>query len=192
MSKNNLSLPLSIESERLFLRPYQHGDGQSFFKMLEDGNREYLDELLGGISKAVDSNETEKWVADLAHDWEIKERFVLGIWDKFNETYYGHIWIEPINWELPHFEIGWFVDKNHQGKGIITEATRRSIKFIFDDLQGQNIRVRVRDHGLYAQRSINIAERCNFRKEGLLRDTVKLDDGSIISEHYFSLLKTEF
>ena len=74
--------------------------------MLDNGNREYLEELLGNISRAVDSSETEKWVVDLANDWELKERFVLGIWDKVSDEYYGQIWIEPINWELPHFEIG--------------------------------------------------------------------------------------
>ncbi|MHA2168671.1 MAG: GNAT family N-acetyltransferase [Candidatus Kariarchaeaceae archaeon] len=191
-SPENLFSPVLLETDRLQLRPYSKGDGKAFYEMLDNNNRMHLHELLGSIAESTDVSQLVEWIASLRQDWDTKRRFVLSIWDKETGVFYGHIWIEPIHREIPHFEIGWFVDMNHQGKGIITEAAKRAIRFIFEDLDGKNIRVRVRDHGPYKDKSINIAKRCNFTKEGFLRDTVKLENGKIIGEHYFSIIQSEF
>lgn len=190
--KNDIQLPTSLESERLFLRPYRDGDEKIILDMLENDNREYLKELLGSITNATDLIEIKKWISSLSNDWDRHNRFILSIWDKDNLTYYGHIWIEPVNWDIPQFEIGWLVDKNFQGRGIVTEAAKRSINFIFHVLQGHKITVRVLGHGLYVDKSIQISKRCGFKREGYLRDTVRLEDGKLINEHYYGLLRNDY
>ncbi len=45
---------------------------------------------------------------------------------KEENLYVGQIWIEPKKWEVPSFEIGYYLDSGHQGKGLATEAARRA------------------------------------------------------------------
>ncbi|MHA1946381.1 MAG: GNAT family N-acetyltransferase [Candidatus Hodarchaeales archaeon] len=56
------------------------------------------------------------------------------------------MWIEPKNWDLFIFEIGWFVVINKQRKGFPTEATHCALKFLFQHLNAQKVIVTVRDH----------------------------------------------
>lgn len=189
---SELEIPDVIETKRFILRPYQEGDGQMFFDMLEHDNRDHLQELLGLVASSDEIEFVEKWICDLGKDWKDHDRFVMGIWSKSTQDFLGHLWIEPMNWDSGHFEIGWFVDKNHQGKGIITEATIRALIFIFNNLNAHKVTVRVRENGPYAMKSKNIAERCGFIYEGLLRETIKLENGDYTSETYYGLLKSEF
>lgn len=187
-----LDIPELMETESFILRRYQEGDGTMFFEMLENDNRDHLKELLGLVAASNEIEFVEKWVCDLGNDWKDHDRFVMGIWRKSTQDLLGHIWIEPINWNNGHFEMGWFVDKNHQGKGIVTEAAQRALIFAFNDLNAHKVTVRIRESGPYVEKSKNIAERCGFVYEGLLRDTVKLESGNFISENYYGLLKSEF
>jgi RimJ/RimL family protein N-acetyltransferase len=147
MSNMRSDFPNRFETEKLKLRPYQDGDERTFLEMLNNGNREYLDELLGPISQTTDINEVKTYLRQLAADWVAKKRFVLSYWLKNSMEYLGHIWIEPKNWDLFIFEIGWFVVINNQGKGFPTEASSCALKFLFQHLYAQKVIVTVRDHG---------------------------------------------
>ncbi|MHA1967814.1 MAG: GNAT family N-acetyltransferase [Candidatus Hodarchaeales archaeon] len=187
--------PNRFETERLKLRPYQDGDDRIFLEMLNKGNREYLDELLGPISQTMDINEVKTYLNQLVTDWFTKKRFVLSYWSKNSIEYLGHIWIEPKNWELFIFEIGWFVVIDKQGKGFPTEATRCALKFLFRHLKAQKVIVTVRDHGEYKVKSIKIAKKCGFIQEGFSRNSVQIFNfkgpGAIVGVYHFGLLRSE-
>jgi RimJ/RimL family protein N-acetyltransferase len=51
----------------------------------------------------------------------------MGIWLKSENKYVGQIWIKPKNWEVPLFEIGWFLDQSYQRREVATEAAQRSL-----------------------------------------------------------------
>jgi RimJ/RimL family protein N-acetyltransferase len=188
---SELKIPTKFETERLILRPYQKGDGNAFYQMLENGNRLYLKESLGSITKASGPSDVETWVTHLSDDWKHRKRFILSVWTRLTEEFKGHIWIEPIDWNIPQFEIGWFVEKYSQGQGIVTEAAMRSLEFLFENLNAHKITVRIRESGPHKEQSKRIAEKCGFTKEGYLRHTVKLEDGTLISENYYGLLKSD-
>ncbi|MFW9897276.1 MAG: GNAT family N-acetyltransferase [Candidatus Thorarchaeota archaeon] len=187
-----IKIPSQFETKRLILRPYRVGDGQAFFDMVENGNRVHLKDILGNITESNDINKIENWIKELASDWNRHNRFVLSYWQKTTQNFLGHIWIEPIDWNLPAFEIGWFIDKNQQGKGYVTEATKKAIDFIFKDLQADNIIVRVRETKPYNIKSKNVAERCGFKKEGFYQDNIKLEDRTLISETHYKMLKEDY
>ncbi len=186
-----LELPSKLETERLIMRPYQAGDGLSFLKMLKR-NKEYLGELLGPITESNDIDEIEIYIRKLAADWIVRNRFILSFWDKTSLKYLGHIWIEPLDWRIPNFELGWFIDKEYQGKGYTTEAAKGALAFIFKNLNANKITVKVREHGQYYKKSKRIAERCGFVKEGKLRNSVRTHfDNLLVNETYYGLLKEE-
>lgn len=189
---NSLKIPTQLNTKHLILRPYRNGDGNSFFEMVENGNREYLREILGYITDSNDVQKIESWIRELASDWDNRNRFVLSYWEKISNKFLGHIWIEPINWKMPLFEIGWFIEKNKQGQGYVTEAIKKALEFIFNNLKAHKVIARIREYGLYYTKSKNVAKRCGFIKEGHLRDSVKLEDGSFVSELYYGMLKEDY
>jgi hypothetical protein len=86
MNKMRSDFPSKFETKYLKLRPYQDGDERIFLEMLNKGNREYLDELLGPISQTTDINEVKTYLGQLAADWVTKKDF-LSYWLKNSFEY---------------------------------------------------------------------------------------------------------
>ena len=190
MHKLLLEIPNRIETERLYLRPYQAGDGAMVYAIGER-NREHLAEYESDnlLNHLKDEQHAEIVVRELAVDWMARKHFFLGIFDKETHRWVGQIYIGPTNWELPEFEIGYVVDVGHQGKGYITEAVKAALCFIFDHLQAQRVRS---DCSETNKRSYRVLERCGFTREGHFRENKRNPDGSFHGDYQYGLLKSEF
>jgi RimJ/RimL family protein N-acetyltransferase len=183
-----LDIPTKLETNRLVVRKYAEGDGQALFKLLErNNNREALKQNVEEVASIKIAEEAEIKARRHLAEWIARDRFVMGIWLKNENKYVGEIWIEPKNWKVPSFEIGWFLDKGYQGKGIATEAAQRSIKFIFNELNAHKIIVITRDTNRESQK---LAGRLGFKKEGHFRESGIENDKRYGLLHY-GLLKTE-
>lgn len=182
-------VPTRLDSKRLIVRKYQEGDGRELFLLLErNGNREFLRENVEEVSSIKTAEEAEIKVRKHSAEWFARERFVMGIWLKSEDKYVGEIWIEPKNWEVSSFEIGWFLDRGYQGKGIAAEAVRRSLAFLFNDMHAHKVIAITRDTNL---KSIKLTERLGFRREGHLRES-GIQDGKRYGLVYYGMLRSEF
>jgi RimJ/RimL family protein N-acetyltransferase len=125
-----------------------------------------------------------------------RNRFILSYWLKDTLEFLGRIWIEPKDWNLGVFEIGWFVVKQQQGKGFALEAAKTSIDMIFINLHAYKVVASVRDHGKYKERNINIIKQLDFQQEGYFREAVQVftskGAGPIVGEYHFGLLNKEY
>lgn len=184
-----LELSKQIESDRLIIRKYEKGDGKGLFALLErNDNRTFLKDHVDEATDVKSLEDAEIRVRQLSSFWEARTRFVMGIWLKKNNEYIGNIWIEPKHWKVPSFEIGYFLDKGYTAKGYATEATKRSIEFIFDELKAYKIILITRDTN---ERSYLLAERLKFIKEGHFRESNK-EGNRRFGLLYYGLLKTEY
>jgi RimJ/RimL family protein N-acetyltransferase len=184
-----LDIPTRLDTERLIVRKYAEGDGRDLFLLLErNNNREFLRENVEEVSSIKSEEEAEISVQKHSAEWIARERFVMGLWLKGEEKYVGQVWIEPKNWEVPSFEIGWFLDQGYQGRGIATEAVQRSLEFLFKDLNAHKAIAITRDTNL---RSIRLIERLGFHREGHLRES-GVQDGKRYGLLYYGMLRTEF
>jgi RimJ/RimL family protein N-acetyltransferase len=188
MHKMLLELSSQLETERLIIRPYQKGDGVFYFSLLED-NREHLKEHVDSATTVTNEEEAEIKIRELAADWVGRTRFVMGVWEKVSSTYIGEIWIEPANWEVPSFEVGWFLDKTYEGKGLATEAVKASLTFLFEDLNAHKVIAKARETNV---KSFRLAERCGFVKEGLLRDNARKKDNTLVGLLCYGMLESEY
>ncbi|NPE08952.1 MAG: GNAT family N-acetyltransferase [Asgard group archaeon] len=178
-----------IKSERLIIRKYESGDGKGLFDLLErNDNRIFLKDHVDEATDVKSLEDAEIRVRTLASFWEARSRFVMGIWLKKNKVYIGNIWIEPKHWEVPSFEIGYFLDQGYIGKGYATEATKRSVEFIFEELNAHKVILITRDTN---ERSFKLAERMNFVKEGHFRESNKENERRF-GLLYYGLLKEEY
>ena len=190
MHKMLLGIPDRIETERLYLRPYQAGDGALVYAVGQR-NREHLTlyESDNFLNHLKDEQHAEIVVRELAVDWFARKHFFLGIFHKDTHQWVGQIYIGPTHWDLPEFAIGYVVDVDHEGRGYITEAVKAVLCFIFDHLQAHRVRS---DCNETNERSYRVLERCGFTREGHFRENRKNRDGSFHGDYQYGLLKSEF
>ncbi len=190
MNKMLLDIPTSFESERLLLRSYQAGDGAMYFAVGQR-NRQHLQPFESGnvILTMQDEEQGEALVRQLAAEWVARNCFFLGAFDKKSAEFVAQIYIGPVDWNVPEFEIGYFVDRDHEGQGYVTEAVRASLAFIFKFLGAHRVRLGCSDQNV---RSYRVAERCGFVREAHYREN-KLGPGGVRSgEFIYGMLKKEF
>ena len=96
MHKLLLDFPSRLDTDRLIIRKYEKGDGTALYSLLErNDNREHLKEHVDEATQIKTEQEAEIRLRELAADWVVRNRFVIGIWMKLSGMYVGQIWIEP-------------------------------------------------------------------------------------------------
>jgi aminoglycoside 6'-N-acetyltransferase len=133
--------------------------------------------------------EAELMVHDFVQHWTARTAFYLAVFRQDIQAFVAQIYIGVVNWELPEFEIGYFADIEHVGKGYVTEATNGALRFAFEHLQAHRVRLECDDTNV---RSSLVAERCGMVKEGHVRENKKHADGSLSGTYYYGLLRSEF
>ena len=134
-----LDIPEEFETDRLIISIYESGDGEEFYQILQL-NYDHLQEELGEIHELKSIEDAEEYIRYKRVDWLSRKRLVPKIVEKSTGKMIGQLWIEP-KWDRAIFEIGYFVDEKSQGKGYITEAVNRIIKFLFVELEAEKIEI---------------------------------------------------
>ncbi len=132
------------------------------------------------------------WCASLLLTGPRDNIFFMGVWEKATGALVAQVVVMVVNWELPEMAVGYFVDKDHQGQGFVTEAVRAALHFAFNDLGAQRVRLECDETNV---RSVRVAERCGFVREGLLRQTHKdrlRIDGTRSGDYVYGMLREEF
>ena len=181
--------PSVFETDRLVIRKYQIGDGKGMYDLFErNNNRELLKEHVDEATDVNSEDDAEIRIREHAAEWEARERLVMGVWSKENHLMIGEIWIEPKKWEVPSFELGYFLDTGYHNKGLATEAAKASIGFLFNNLKAHKVIIITRDTN---ERSWRVAERLGFVREGHLREC-SAKDGNRWGLYHYGLLKSEY
>lgn len=182
-------IPEKFESERVVLRRYQYGDGKEIYALAErSSNREHLAGVADDIAKLKSVEEAEVKARTHRWQWAKREYFVAGVWLKDDGSYIGEMWIQPKNWDIPLFEIGWFIDKGLEGQGYAYKSAKLGLDFIFNQLGGHKVIAETDDTNT---RSCKLAERLGFTKEGHARES-HVKDGKRIGRVSYGMLRCEF
>lgn len=184
------TFPDRIETERLYLRPFQSGDGQWYYDVRQR-NRDHLmqyesDNVIMGIKSVEDA---EAIVLDLAADWAARKYFFMCGFERQSGEFAVQIYVGPVNLDLPEFEIGYFADKEHEGHGYVTEAAKAAIHFCFVHLNAHRVSLRCDDTNV---RSFQVADRCGMVREGYFRSNKKNPDGTCSGTLHYGLLRSEW
>jgi len=181
--------PDSFNTDRLTIRKYEKGDGKGYIALFErNNNREELKEHVDEANSVRTEEQAEIRIREHEAEWIGRKRLVLGIWLKETEECIGQIWIEPDKWEVPSFELGYFIDSGYQRKGYALEASIRSLKFLFEDLQAHKVIIITQDTN---EKSWRLAERLGFPKEAHFRES-SIKDGKRWGMLYYGMLRDEY
>jgi len=190
MNKFLLEIPERMETERLYLRAYKAGDGPVYYAA-SMRNRDHLAEFESGnvLMHLKNEEHAEAIVRELAADWMARNCFCIGLFEKAADEWSGQVYVEPTNWELPEFTIGFVADVNYEGEGYISEAVNCVLGMLFSDMRAHRVRSDCNENNI---RSWRLLERCGFRREGHLRENRRNTDGSFHGDFLYGLLRQEY
>jgi ribosomal-protein-alanine N-acetyltransferase len=109
--------------------------------------------------------------------WKLRKEgqsYSFGIFLKATDELIGNVTLSEVL-PVPHLRsgyIGYYLDKEHNGKGYMTEVARLAVKFAFDELKLHRIEAGVMPHNI---RSMRVLEKAGFEKEGIARKNVKIN-----------------
>jgi RimJ/RimL family protein N-acetyltransferase len=114
-------------------------------------------------------DETRSYVTYASNCWskERADELPLLIFDRYGENLIGSTGLHRINWEIPSFEIGYWVSINHTGKGLITEAVNILTQFAFLKFNAKRIEIRCDSEN---DKSAAIPNRLGFVLEARLKN----------------------
>jgi RimJ/RimL family protein N-acetyltransferase len=190
MNKILVEFPDHFETERLHLRSYQPGDGKWYYAMSLKNHAHLSQFESENAAFNIASEETaEELVCEFADAWMKRAYFFIGAFDKKTGKFVAQVYVGPLDWKTPEFEIGYFADVDHEGQGYVTEAVKGTLGILFGQLQAHRVRLACNETNL---RSIRVAERCNMTKEGILRENKLNPDGTYSNSLLYGLLKSEY
>lgn len=179
-----LPIPEQIETERMILRATRADDApETFLAVLESFNElapwmpwVHPEPKLAG-SEAFNQEAQFKWVSREMLDFQ---------WiDKTSGELIGKGGFHTINWEIPKFEIGYWVRTSMGGRGYCTEAVNALVAFSKQQLGAKRLEICSDPRN---EKSRRVAERCGFALEGILRRNMRDPYGGLRDSCMFALV----
>ncbi len=156
----------SLETDRLILRPFGKTDEDAVFRIC--GEKEIAANTRT-IPHPYPRAQAVKWIEAQPEMWENGKAAVFAICLKSTRELVGAVGLE-INEQDQNAELGYWIDKQHWGKGIGTEAAAEAIRFGFADLAVHKIHAH---HITSNPASGRVMEKIGMVKEGLMRGHIR-------------------
>ncbi|MGG1674433.1 GNAT family N-acetyltransferase [Neobacillus sp. NRS-1170] len=165
--------PDEFSTERLVIRKPLPGDGQAVYEAMQ-ASIEELKPWMPWAHREQTELDVEANMRDAHAKFLTREDLRLHLYDKETGKFIGSSGLHRINWDVPKFEIGYWIDSRYSGKGFITEAVEAITNFAFTELQAKRVEIRCDSKNV---RSKAIAERLGFDLEGILKKDAISADG---------------
>ena len=158
----------SIETPRLFIIPTKI---------------DYLGALWNAIQASI--NEVSPWLswanpnltqeqlknfilyAENCQSEKIPNNLFFSIFEKTNNKYIGDVYYGSIDWDIPYFSIGYWIDSRDSGKGYMTEAVNGLTRVAFKYFEAKRVEISMSNENILSKK---IPERLGFSLEGVLKN----------------------
>lgn len=177
-------LTLKINQD-LELRLSKPEDADVVFALVNK-NRAYLREWLPWVEGTQTVEDSKKFLEESVNLFQKKDTIQLGIWWK--DKLVGAIGLHEINNPHKKATIGYWLDVDAQGGGIMSQAVKALVDYAFNELNLNKVTIHAAAGN---SKSRAIPERLGFKHEGTLRDNEWLYDHFVDSESY-SILKKDW
>lgn len=164
----------------------RHKEDAEIVFLLVDKNREHLRPWLPWVDTTLSSLDTEKYIEMCLEKFEKKETADFGIY--YEDKLVGSTGFNKIDLVNEWAEIGYWLDKDHEGRGIMTECVKAMINYGFNELGLHRVQIRCSSLNL---KSEGIPKRLGFSLEGTVREDHKRN-GEFSDGFIFGLLKNEW
>jgi ribosomal-protein-alanine N-acetyltransferase len=159
--------------QNVVLRSLKEEDAPIALSMQET-NRAFFEKFSMGRSEGFYSVEGQRNVIKLKEkNRQEDQEYHFGIFKKDSNELIGTINLfQVFRGSLQSAFIGYFLDKQQNGKGYTTEAVRLIVNYAFNDLKLHRIEAGVMPHN---GGSIRVLEKAGFHKEGIAKKNVRIN-----------------
>lgn len=171
-----------IIDDEITLKTVQLDDVEYRYKVIDE-NREFLKKWLGWLDFYEKPEDLLKYTKVCQERENKKEAFAFGIY--YLNEFVGCIEIQDINYRNKKCEIGYWLSKKFNGKGIMSRSCKAVINYIFEELKLNKISILAATENHQSQA---IPEKLKFIKEGTLMDNECLY-GKFVDDYIYGITK---
>lgn len=184
-----ISVETEIITDRLRLRAYQEPDSEVFLNLIQENQTRLAPSFPSRVRITNRYEEALRLIKRFRVDWQLGQVYAFGIWHKEQNMYMGDISLKNFDHSIPKAEIGYYLASAMEGRGYGTEALRAIINFAFNQLAVNKLYIRC---SLQNNRSFALAERCGFRREGLIRQDFRDHTRQLIDVYYYGITRSDY
>ncbi len=181
-------VPEELWGERVLLRPFRVEDAESVHEAVAE-SVEYLQPWLPWATPAYDLVEAQSFVRRALAKWILREDLAIGIWRREDGRFLGGTGLHRIHWDIPAFEIGYWLRKSEEGRGYMSEAITLLTRACFETLKANRLEIRCDSRNL---RSANVPRRLGFVHEATLRNDSRATTGELRDTFVFALTPEDY
>ncbi len=178
-----------MEFDNYRLRLIQMSDAKRLLNLIESNRDRLLKYFPITSSSIIDQETATSYISKQINETNKKEFFAYLIEEKNSNELVGMYILKSFNWRIPKCELAYFIDKNHEGKGIVRKATKRIIDHCFEDLKLNKIWIETGEDNIGSKQ---IAVKNGFKLEGLLRQNFRDFHGNLINIEYYGFTKEDW
>jgi ribosomal-protein-serine acetyltransferase len=167
------------------LRLPEERHASALFAVVEQ-ERERLREWLSWVTLRTCEDDILAWIRAVLEQFAANNGFSTLIWVEGRIA--GTIGIVPISWLHRKAEIGYWLAREFEGRGLITDACRVVLQHLFVELDLHRVEIHCATGNT---RSRAVPHRLGFTHEGTHREA-QLLDGRFVDLEVYSLLRSEF
>ena len=172
-------------NDKIVLKLRNEEDAQAFFEIV-NRNREEFQKWFPWTNTTLSSEDTKKFIIKCQEEFNDKKAADFGV--LYEGKWVGSMGFHTIKFDHEWAEIGYWLDGDFVGKGIMTECVKGMINYGFDDLHLHRIQIKCDSINT---KSKAIPERLGFKLEGVTREDHKRD-GVFSDGLIYGLLKSEW
>lgn len=167
--------------ENYKIESFNTQQSESFFNLI-DSNRARLEDFFAGtVSRTRTLEDTKDYCNNITQRVTDKSYFPYIISNNTG-VFIGLIDVKNIDWNVPKAEIGYFIDANYEGQGVISKALGFVIDYLIDEYQFKKLLCRANSKN---PGSINVALNNGFQLEGTIRNDYRTTKGHIVDLNYY-------
>ncbi|HXS35158.1 MAG TPA: GNAT family protein [Flavipsychrobacter sp.] len=172
-------------NDDILLRSYEHEDAPELFRAVNE-SREHLRPWFVWVDQTTKQEHSLHFIQHSLQQLNNQEGLALGIF--YKRQIIGSVGMHNWDHTIKKAQIGYWIDKAYEGKGIINQCMTRFVDFLFKKV-GLN---KVEIHFISSNdRSAHVAERLGCKVEGVIRQSF-LKNGKLEDVIVTGILKTEW
>ena len=173
---------MRLKTKNYHIERFNPRDYKSFFQLLENNKPRLQDFFTGTMSKTKTLADTKTYAKEIAQRMKAKSYMPFIISDTKTKQFIGLVDVKNIDWNKYMAELGYFIDVNYEGKGIITEAVGNVINYIVVEHQFKSLYCRIGSENSGSQK---VATKNGFQCVETRKNDYQISDGSFVDLDYF-------
>ena len=184
-AKYMVDFNLTLQTDKILLRPLISDDYMSFEKLTDD--QSMWDYFTSDLSV---KEELHDWIDNALNDIKNQTRLAFTIIDKNSGKPIGSTSFGNISSRDKRIEIGWtWICKEFQGTGTNNQVKYLMIKYVFEVLGYERVEIKTDVLNTSARKALR---RIGAKEEGILRSHTLMTHGRRRDSIYYSILKSEW